>query len=144
MIVVNKKCNCFNNSDIHLDASPIIAVTILAKSLTFWYESQKCSYNIRSIIFTIINSLLLARFCDAFNLRCQLDIFTVYFLIWQIMFLLTEWEFQNLPLISLTFYQGWLCIMQSFLIYFIHDFFFGLLPIEVNFLCIWILALADM
>jgi hypothetical protein len=122
----------------------MIPVIILERSLTFWCNSQKLAYNIRSAIYTIINSLLLARFCHAFNICCQFDIFTVYFLIWQIMFVTTEWELEKLTLISHTVYRGWLCIMPAFLMYFLYDFFFRLLPIEVNFLYIWLLAIADM
>ncbi|CAF3694408.1 unnamed protein product [Rotaria sp. Silwood1] len=139
----NKNCNYFNNSNYDLDVSPLIPVIILAESLTFWYDSQKCSYNIRPVIYTIINSLLLARFCHSFNICCQFDIFTVYFLIWQIMFLITEWELEKLPFISLSFYRGWLCIMPAFHMYFLYDFFFRRLPIEVNFLYIWLFAIAD-
>ncbi|CAF3513389.1 unnamed protein product [Rotaria socialis] len=83
------------------------------------------------------------RFCDAFNFSYSLDIFTVYFLVWQVMFLITAWELQILPLISLTFFRGCQCMIPAFIMYFVYDFFFRLLPMEVNFLLIWIFALAD-
>ncbi|CAF1413848.1 unnamed protein product [Rotaria magnacalcarata] len=139
----NKHCNIFNNSDTNLDTSPLFPVIILEVSLTSWYNSRERSYNFRAVIYTIIQTFFLARFCDAFNFSYSLDIFTVYFLVWQVMFLITAWELQILPLISLTFFRGCQCMIPAFIMYFVYDFFFRLLPMEVNFLLIWIFALAD-
>ncbi|CAF4980248.1 unnamed protein product, partial [Rotaria socialis] len=47
-----------------------------------------------------------------------MDIFTVYFLIWQVTFLIAEWELQSLPLISFTSYRRWLRMLPAFMAYF--------------------------
>ena len=111
--------------------------------MRFFFYVGKSTYSIRPIIYTIIYSLLIARFCDGFNLCCPLDIFTVYFFIWQIMFIITEWESNKLPLISLTFCRGWLCIMPASMTYLIHDTVFRYLPIQVNLLLVWSSAFID-
>ncbi|CAF3419174.1 unnamed protein product [Rotaria socialis] len=43
-----------------------------------------------------------------------MDIFTVYFLIWQVTFLIAEWELQSLPLISFTSYRRWLRMVPAY------------------------------
>jgi hypothetical protein len=105
---------------------------------------SKTVYKIRPVIRTIISAYLLARFCESVDLWCKLDIFTVYFLIGQFMFFIIRWEFQQLPLLSLTFYQGWLCMSVAFETFFVYDIMFRYLSRQLNFLFFWISSIVDM
>jgi len=140
IIIVSENCKYFDST---YDTFLLVSILIFEMICINVFDIEKSTYSIRPIIYTIIYSLLVARFCDAFNLYCPLDLFTVYFLIWQIMFIITEWESDKLPLISLTFYRGWLCIMPASMIFFIHDFVFRYLSIQVNFFLLWLIAFAD-
>jgi len=142
IIVVNENCKHFNIYNTY-DMFSLVSILIFQMICINLLDIEKSTYSVRPIIYTIIYSLLVARFCDAFNLFCPLDIFTVYFLIWQIMFTITEWESGKLPLISLTFYRGWLCIMPASIMFVIHDYVFRYLPIQVNFLLLWLIAFLD-
>ncbi|CAF4888147.1 unnamed protein product [Rotaria socialis] len=143
IVVVSENCKRFGISIDNYDPFSLVLILIFEMICINLLDKEKITYSIRSITYTIIYGLLVARFCDAFNLSCPLDIFTVYFLIWQIMFIITEWESNKLPLISLTFYRAWLCIMPASIIFVIHDFVFRYLPIQVNFLLLWLIAFAD-
>lgn len=143
IIVVSKNCKHFNIFDSNYDTFSFVSLLVFEIICINLLDIEKSTYSIRPIIYTIIYSLFAARFYDAFNLSCPLDIFTVYFLIWQIMFIITEWESDKLPLVSLTFYRVWLCKMPASMIFVIHDSVFRYLPIQVNFLIFWLIAFSD-
>ena len=75
----------------------------------------------------------MGRFFDSFALWYQVDVFTVYFLIWQLMFVLTQWEYEQLPLLSTTFYQGWLCLLVASQAFVVYDVVFRYLPPSFKF-----------
>lgn len=108
------------------------------------FKIQIERYSIRPTIYTIIVALLLSRLCDGFHLSCEMDLFTGYFLIWQIMSVMNEWESERLPLSSLLFYRGLICVVMGFMTYAVYDFLFRYFPMKYNFLGVWVLSLVDM
>lgn len=55
-----------------------------------------------------------------------------------------KWEFQQLPLLSITFYRGWLCMSMPFETFIAHDIMFRYWPLQFNFFFFWISATIDM
>jgi hypothetical protein len=102
------------------------------------------SYYIRTVIYTIISGWFIARFCDGYDISCQIDSLTVHFLIWQIIFIITKWESDALPLFSVNIYRGWLIIMVAAISFLNYDIMLRYLPIQMNFVNMWIYSLVDM
>jgi hypothetical protein len=86
--------------------STLILVFILQFILYHQFDLNKGTYHTRSVLSTVISPWILGRFCDGRYLWYQVDIFTMYFLIWQIMLIISLWEYNELPLLSVTIYRG--------------------------------------
>ncbi|UJR37449.1 hypothetical protein I4U23_030152 [Adineta vaga] len=59
------------------------------------------------------------------------------------MFIITEWESNKLPLISLNFYRGWFCIISASMTFLIYDIIFRYLSVQFNFLLLWLITFYD-
>jgi hypothetical protein len=105
---------------------------------------QKISFYVRPVIATIIIGWLLARFCNALHLWCQIDMFIVYFLIWQFMCVIAKWELEKVPLFSCTVHKVWLCMSMAFGAFIAHDAVFRYLSPKIKFFFFWMLAVEDM
>lgn len=93
---------------------------------------------------TTTGSWYLIRFCIGFNIWCKLDIFTVYFLIWQFMSLMNNWDKQYLPVFSINLYRGWLCLTTALIAFLYYDAIFRYLPSWMCFVYLWITSVRDM
>ncbi|CAF4432706.1 unnamed protein product, partial [Rotaria magnacalcarata] len=93
--------------------------------------------------YTMIGAWLFGRFCDDLPLWYPVDIFTIYFFIWQFMFITAKWEFQQYPIFSMTLYRGWLCLLMASDAFIIHDVLFSYLPSPFSFIFFWLLSVKD-
>jgi hypothetical protein len=96
------------------------------------------------LLHIIAGSWFFARFCNGFHIWCELDIFTVYFIIWQFMSLVTKWEKEYFPICSLNIYRGWLCTATAFESFLYYDAIFRYFPSWISFGYIWISSFEDM
>jgi len=124
--------------------SPLIPVLILHAILFCRFDLDKDTHCNRSVFYTIISAWILGRYCDGLYLWYQVDIFTIYFFIWQIMFIISQWEFQELPLLSITIYRGWLCLGIATNAFMFHDNLVRYLPFVFRFCLFWTSSIKDM
>ena len=110
-----------------------------------WTDPEKGAYFLgASSSFCI--AWLLARFCDAAHLWCQMDVVTIYFLIGQWTLLRLQWQFRRLPVISTTthMYRGYLCLAMAAEAFIVHDIIFRYLPGCLSLAYFWIHAALDL
>jgi hypothetical protein len=86
---------------------------------------------------------LLARYCEDKDLCYQVDVFTVYLLVWQFIYLMCKWEEHDFSYPFLILQQGSLRVSASFLAFFYYDFMFRYLTIQFNFALLWLWSLYD-
>lgn len=105
---------------------------------------EKKSLYIRPLIAIIICGWLMGRLWDNVGLWYEVDMITIYFLIWQVIFIITKWELKQLPISSLGFYRGWSCTWWAFGAFIAHDTIFRYLSTQIRFIFFWMVAVADM
>ncbi len=124
--------------------SPLIPVGILQIILYHQFDLDKNTYHTHSVFYTIISAWIVGRFFDGRYLWYQVDIFTMYFLIWQIMLIISLWEYNELPLLSVTIYRGWLCLGIATNAFMFHDNLVRYLPFVFRFCLFWTSSIKDM
>ena len=135
--------NFFHDYDIR-SISCLVLFVAMEVSL-FLLDPEKGAYFLgASSSFCI--AWLLARFCDAAHLWCQMDVVTVYFLIGQWTLLRLQWQFRRLPVISTTthMYRGYLCLAMAAEAFIVHDIIFRYLPGCLSLAYFWIHAALDL
>jgi hypothetical protein len=92
----------------------------------------------------IITTWLVARYCYNIYMSYEVDIFTVYFLVWQFVGLIYGWLHQDLPFLSFTFHQKSTCLSMAFLAFIVYDVSLRPSPTYVGFAFVWIMSVQDM
>jgi hypothetical protein len=123
---------------------PLILVIILRITLFLWSDRVKYTRYMDPVLYTIICAWWMGRFCDNLHLWYPADVFTVYLFIWQLMFIVVQWEYEKLPLLSVTIYRGWLCLKLASDVFFFHDTFFCYAPLLFKFCFFWTASITDM
>jgi len=121
----------------------VIVILILSIVLLSCYGKHVFNY-IRMIISTILIPWLLARYCDNQNCWYQLDILTVYLIVWQFMYLMCKWEFVELSWPLLLLQQTSCCVSTSVTAFFYYDIVFHDLPFRFFIGFLWLFSLYDM
>ena len=119
--------------DTFLMYQPVIYLLLL------FYGSQGF-IRIRSIAFTIVVVWLFNRYFTDH----QLDLFTVYLLVWQFVQVICRWESHDLCWPALILQQASLCLFIAFITFIMFDVLFHHLPIQFHFTFLWFRALLDM
>lgn len=86
---------------------------------------------------------LIARLCNSLNLSCQMDIITIYFIVWQFQCVICKWIFHELPWFSFNIQQGLLCLCMSYFALQLNDICFRYLSIYFKIAFLWCYALED-
>lgn len=145
IVLVNQNtCDYIITSDEYEDVRPFILIFICQKTLQLLFGLVKTVYDTLPVVYVVFSGWLMGRFLDSFALWCQVDVFTVYFLICQFMFVIVQWEYEQLPFVSITFYQGWLCLLMAFNAFLFYDIMFKFLPSPFKFCFFWIFSVKDM
>jgi hypothetical protein len=111
----------------------------------FLFRTVRKLQNIIALLSLIITTnWLLARFCDNIYICYEVDIFTVYFFVWQFVGLIYKWLHQDLPIISFTLHQKATCLSMAFLAFIMYDIVFRPLPTYVSFAFVWLMSVTDM
>ena len=118
-------------------------ITFFVLLLTlFGYD--KMMYYIYPSIYTIIGIWLLGRFFEKVDFRYKVDIFTMYILIWQLMFIVAKWEIGEYPIFLLTLYRGWFCFLMACDAFIFHDTVSRYLPSPTIWIWFWLFSFEDM
>jgi len=112
---------------------PLILVVILRITLLLRFDRVKYTRYTDPVLHTIICVWWMGRFCDNLYLWYPADVFTVYLFIWQLMFIVVQWEYKKLPLLSVTIYRGWLCLKLASDAFLFHDTIFRYAPLLFKF-----------
>lgn len=140
---MNETCKNFV-IDNRSNANLFLLISFLSITTLYVFGLYKSEYFMARLLYTINCGWFFARLFNSFHIWCELDIFTVYFIIWQFMSLMIKWQIERFPLFSLNFYRGCLCIVTAFEGFLAYDAIFRYLPLYVNFGCMWILSIEDM
>jgi hypothetical protein len=121
---------------------------ILGNSLFFfmaliWYYGSKIIPRLLLGILVIFNVWLLARWCNSFHFRYSADIFTVYLLVWQFIYLIFQWCFHKLSWPCLILYQASICILTAIEAFMFYDLFFRYFP-SIHLVLAWFASFDDM
>jgi hypothetical protein len=107
-----------------------------------------CCYGLKVLryflpgILTIVNVWLLARLCDDIHLSYQLDIFTIYFLVWQFSYPICQWCIHQLPWPGLILHQGSMSLLPAIIVFVLHDAILHYPP-SVELALFWMIAFYD-
>ena len=116
----------------------------IAVPLVLQFDENESMYYCAPGIHTIINAWCLARFCDAFDVMYPADVFTVYFLLRQCMFIKLKGDYSGLPVLSVNLYRVSICRLVAPTAFFIHDVVLRYLSNVLTLALFWEESVTDM
>jgi hypothetical protein len=121
---------------IHTVFMYVTTLSLLLYGLQLWNR-------LRPVIQTIMIVWLLTRFCEGNYLYYEVDVITVYFLIWQCTYIMCKWEDHECSFPFLILQQGSLCISAALFTFLVYDYGYRFFPIQLNFVLLWLWSLYD-
>jgi hypothetical protein len=118
------------------------SISLLIIKLKWQYNEIVIKYQ-KFLIDLLTNVWLIARLCNGLNLWCQVDVFTVYFLVWQFTYVFSKWISHELPWFSFNLQRGLLCLWKSFSAIILHDTCLRYSSIHLKLALLWYLAVQD-
>ncbi len=121
----------------------IILMIICSTILVSWFYSPEVFNYLRIILITMGTVDLLNR-CGIFlTLYPSIDVLTVYLIVWQLMGLVWKWSLHEIfsPIVIVE--QGLFCMFFSIFSYMCYDSFNRYIPLDIHFLFLWLLTVAD-
>ncbi len=109
-----------------------------------WIYGSQMFNHLRIVLLTIWAVDLLARYVNFIRLWYQVDMLTVYLLVWQLMLTVWKWITHELFSPVVIIEQGSFCVFLAILSFIFYDFFFRYIPFEINLLWFWFLSILDM
>jgi hypothetical protein len=98
----------------------------------------------KSMILTILVGWLITRYYDSQNIYYNRDMLTVYFIVWQFIYLMCKWEDLELEWPFLILQQASCCISISITTFLWHEIIFRYLPFQFKIIFLWLYSLYDM
>ncbi len=98
---------------------------------------------LRPMIQTMMVVWLLARFCEGKYSCYEVDVITVYFLIWQCTYVMCKWEDHDVSFPLLILQQGSFCTSAALFTFLMYDYQYRFLPIQLSFTLLWLWSLCD-
>ncbi|CAF3360143.1 unnamed protein product [Rotaria socialis] len=123
---------------------PLLMMILLIFLPYLLFRTVRQLQNIIVLLSLIITTnWLLARYCYNIYMSHEVDIFTVYFLVWQFVGLIYKWLHQDLPIISFTLHQKATCLSMAFLAFITYEVVLRPLPTYVGFAFVWLMSVID-
>ncbi len=144
IILVNETCEFFFINEDKYNIPILIPITGLHMSQMIFFGLQNRSIYVRPIIATLLCGWFIARLFDSISFCYNMDTISVYFLIWQVMLVITKWELKQLPTFSPTFNRGCVCVLMAIGAFTAYDVIFRYLSTQLSFIFFWIISFADM
>ena len=119
-----------------------ISVVIIALLVSFY--GLQVFIRIRSVAVTIVVVWLSNRYYTDRPLENPLDVFTVYFIVWQFVQLICHWQSHELWWPALILQQASLCLFTAFTALIPYEIIVRPLPSQFYFTVLWIRSLIDM
>jgi len=98
----------------------------------------------KPMILTILVGWLITRYYDSQNIYYNIDMLTVYFIVWQFIYLMCKWEDLELKWPFLILQQASCCISISITTFLWHEIIFRYLPFQFKIIFLWLYSLYDM
>jgi hypothetical protein len=102
-ILVNGMCRYFFMCEDKYYIPILTPLVVMHMSQVLCFGLQRKSIYICPVIATIICGWLVGRLWDGIDLWYKVDTIAIYFLIWQVIFIIIKWELKQLPMLSFTF-----------------------------------------
>ena len=91
--------------DKYAEISFTFALIAIAVVSILQFDESESVYYCAPALNVIINAWCLARFCYAFDVMYPVDVFTVYFLLWQCMFIKFKGDYSELAVFLINLYR---------------------------------------
>ena len=98
---------------------------------------------IKPMVLTILVVWLIMRYFDNHNIYYKMDMLTLYFIVWQFIYLMCKWEVLELKWPSLILQQGSCCISTSIVAFLFNDMIFVYFPFQIKIGFLWFFTLCD-
>jgi hypothetical protein len=120
-----------------------LTVISLIMALTLFYSDRILDHchHVMAIMWCVE---LLGRYLNFLEISDQIDLVTVYFVVWQLISVVWTWMCRLLPSAILLIEQVATCIFLSATAFALHHCVFRYVPKEVSLASFWILSVADM
>ncbi len=99
---------------------------------------------LKPIILTILVSWLITRYFDNKNIYNKMDVLSIYFIVWQFIYPLSQWEDLELKCPLLIIQQATCCASPSIMAFLFHDIAFVYFPFQFKIIWLWLYSLYDM
>jgi hypothetical protein len=99
---------------------------------------------LKPIILTILVSWLITRYFDNKNIYYKMEVLSIYFIVWQFIYLLSKWEDLELKCPLLIIQQASCCASSSIMAFLFHDIMFVYFPFQFKIIYLWLYSLYDM
>jgi hypothetical protein len=123
--------------------SMMFSLVMALRDLATRYHVECVKKNVQPLVLALITVWFGTRFCNARSFQSQVDVFTVFFLIGQFVFLICKWYCEELPCFSFTLHQASLCTLVAFISYAFYDAVFRYFPVHFKFGILWLVAIKD-
>ena len=121
-----------------------LVVSMLIFVLLVLFHGLQVFIRIRSVAVMIFVVWLLNRFYTDQQWDSSLDLFTVYFIVWQFVQLICHWQSHELWWPALILQQASLCLFTAFTALVPYEIIVRHLPSQFYFTVLWIRSLIDM
>ncbi|UJR07114.1 hypothetical protein I4U23_011402 [Adineta vaga] len=122
----------------------LLPIFVVHMSQLACFGLQNKNRYIRPIIATLICGWLIARLLDGVDCCYKIDVVSVYFLIWQVMFVITKWELKQIAVCSPAFNRGSTIVILALGAFTAYDTICRYLSTQVSFIFFWMVSFADM
>ena len=124
--------------------SALIPILVFVSLLLLNSGTRKLHNLFLPFVFLNISTWFLARYCNSINIAYEVDIFTAYFFVWQLICLIYKWIHQDLPYFRYCLHQMASCFYTAFLAFILHDVVIRYLGTITSFAIVWIMSILDM
>jgi hypothetical protein len=142
IFIVNDTCKYYWNNIIYNKIFTLSLIMLLCDPAAK-YQIELVKKNAKFVAFTLIVVWFAGRFFNVLYLSCPIDVFTVFFVFWQLIYLICKWHSFELPYFSFTLHQASLCIFTAFISYASYDIVLRYLPVQYRFILLWFVAIED-
>ncbi len=130
--------------DYNIEKIILFFITISIPPVLSLCYGEQALHRAQPIILTILVGWLINRYCDDNNACCQIDVLTVHFIVWQIIYLMSEWGDFRLEYPFFFLSQASSCIFTCVVAFLRNEFMFRYLPFQLKMIFLWSLSFYDM
>jgi hypothetical protein len=101
-------------------------------------------HKMKPMIMTILVGWLITRYCDGQNTYYRIDVITIHFVVYQLIYLMCKWEAYELEWPFFILQQASCCIYSCITAFLSHELMLRYFPFQFKIIFLWICSLYDM